>query len=466
MTRKVMPFQYLVGLAARPVFCTIVLFAAIVGLVSTASAQASETVLYSFQGGSDGYVPVGSIAFDKAGNLYGATTYTSPCVTSFQCGSVYELSPPPQQGGAWTQTTLYTFQGHSKGDGGAPTGGLIQDAAGNLYGVTGYGGTGPCILLGTPTGCGAVYEMIRPAQPGGVWKEKVLYSFLGNQDGQFPFGDLVFDKQGNLYGATWFGGGKGDTCNSLYPYCGTIFQLSPPRTTHKGSAWTEKVLYSFQGLDAGDGGEPNGGLVFDESGNIYGTTSVGGSNVPLCNNGCGTAFELVRSPKGGPWTEQLLYSFLNYPDDDGARPNGNPILINGTFYGTTLGGGEDEVGTVFSLTPPPQNEGAWTETLIHVFTRGDDGASPSALIVGPDRKFYGSSGSGPSRYGLIYRMDPPKQKGDAWKFVTAYNFTGPPDGVYAVALKFGKNNTLYGTTSYGGTGSCNGGCGTVFEIAH
>src|ERR1051326_3132746 len=179
---------------------TMILLNAILGFAARASAQVQETVLYRFQGDSDGDGPVGSVVLDKAGNIFGATTYTLGCITSFQCGAVYELSPPQQPGDPWTETSLYDFQGNDSGDAGAPGGGLIQDADGNLYGSTSYGGGGPCILLGTPVGCGVVYELIRPVQPGGAWTEKILCRFQGGEDGQFPIGDLVFDERGNLYG--------------------------------------------------------------------------------------------------------------------------------------------------------------------------------------------------------------------------------------------------------------------------
>ena len=173
---------------------------------NVSAAGWKEKVLYSFQGGNDGAVPAGGVVFGKQGNLYGATTYTSSCPTTFECGTVFELSPPTHQGGAWSEVTVHVFQGHDQNDGGSPEGGVILDAAGNVYGTTAYGGSGPCILLGTAVGCGTVYEMVPPKQKGGAWTERVLYSFLGNKDGQFPWGDLVFDAAGNLYGATQFGG--------------------------------------------------------------------------------------------------------------------------------------------------------------------------------------------------------------------------------------------------------------------
>src|SRR5579863_3296218 len=123
-----------------------------------------------------------------------------------------------------------------------------------------------------------------PAQKGGAWRETVLYNFKGDTDGQLPIGDLVFDKQGNLHGATQYGGGYGSCNPSFYQHCGTVFKLSPPKT--KGGKWTEKVLHGFKG--GMDGANPNGGLVFDGTGAIYGTTSAGG------NTNCTGAGFVVR----------------------------------------------------------------------------------------------------------------------------------------------------------------------------
>ena len=243
----------------------LLLFVLILPFASTASAEWNEKVLYSFQGIPDGAVPAGGVVFDKQGNLYGATGDggASTCEGPGQCGTVYQLKPPTQKGGAWAETVLYVFKGHAQNDGATPEGGLVIDQAGNLYGVTGYGGSGPCLLLGGAVGCGTVYKLSPPAKQGDPWKEKVLYSFQGGKDGYVAFGDLVFDKAGNLYGATLFGGGKGTTCDSLYGgQCGTVFKLSPPKT--KGGKWTEKVLHRFAG--GTDGANPNGGLVLDSKG--------------------------------------------------------------------------------------------------------------------------------------------------------------------------------------------------------
>ena len=221
----------------------------ILAIAPAASAEWKEKVLYSFQGGTnDGSVPAGGVVFDKQGNLYGATTGGGPSTCApfgTECGTVFQLSPPAQKGGSWTETLIYQFQGKGSNDGSVPNGGLIIDAAGNLYGVTAYGGTGYCLLLGSNAGCGTVYKISPPQQQGGAWTETILYSFATAKEGYLAIGNLVFDGAGNLYGATWFGGSKGTTCDSLYGgQCGVVFELSPPKT--KGGKWTEKVLVQLQ----------------------------------------------------------------------------------------------------------------------------------------------------------------------------------------------------------------------------
>jgi hypothetical protein len=340
-------------------------------LAVPASAEWKEQVLYSFQGGTnDGSVPAGGVVFDSQGNLYGATTDGGPASCApigGACGTVYQLSPPAQKGGSWTETLIYQFQGKGSNDASVPNGGLIRDAAGNLYGVTAYGGTGDCILLGVPAGCGAVYKLSPPKQKGGAWTETILYSFPTAKQGYVPNGDLVFDSVGNLYGATIFGGGKGTTCDPFYQYCGAVFKLSPPKT--KGGKWTEKVLHAFVGIGTGkqfgDGASPNGGLVLDSKGTIYGTTYIGGCNCPHhSNQGCGIAFELgPPSKRGGAWTETVLYRFTGTPDG-GAPLAGLVFDTKGNLYGTTLlgGGGNSGEGTVFSLVR--NTNGSWKERVL------------------------------------------------------------------------------------------------------
>jgi hypothetical protein len=195
---------------SRSIICILALCGALLALTPSASASWNEQVLYSFQGIPDGSVPVGSVVFDEAGNLYGATTDggSSSCQSIVQCGTVYQLTPPVHKGDVWTETVLYIFKGNASNDGATPAGGLVIDSAGNLYGTTAYGGTGNCVLLGSKVGCGAVFELSPPMQKGGAWTETVLYSFPSSTQGYLPRGDLVFDSAGNLYGATEFGGGQ------------------------------------------------------------------------------------------------------------------------------------------------------------------------------------------------------------------------------------------------------------------
>jgi hypothetical protein len=449
------------------IFCALIL-----ALATTAAAQLKEQLLYSFQGYPDGAIPVGSIVFDKQGNLYGATLsggLRSCSGPGGGCGTVYELSPPAKKGDPWTETQVHLFQGRALGDGSDPAGGLIMDAAGNLYGTTEYDGSGNCILLGGVVGCGTVYELSPPVQPGGAWTEIVLYNFQGGNDGYIPTGDLVFDKVGNLYGVTLFGGGRGTNCgDSLYPNCGTVFELSPPQTN--GGAWTEKVLYSFAGLQpqsiAGDGGEPNGGLVFDDAGNIYGTTSYGGINLSNCVGGCGATFELIPpKQKDGVWTEKVLYRFQGIPND-GARPNGDLILSNGSLYGTTLGGGNAEVGIFYSLE---RNGGRdWVKTTLYTFLGDPSPNNPeSGLTTTKDGDVLGTANSGGANFaGAIFRLMPPKV-GGKWGLVDLYDFDRPPAAAGPIGrLVSGGGDNFYGITEVGGTGqACNAGCGTVYEVS-
>jgi len=380
------------------------LAAVILALAIDASAAWKEKVLYSFQGVPDGSLPVGAVVFDKAGNLYGATTEggSSSCISLAQCGTVYQLAPPARRGDPWTETVLYVFKGNAAKDGASPVGGLVMDSAGNLYGTTAYGGTGNCVVLGTLMGCGTVFEISPPQQKGGKWTEAVLYSFPTPKQGFVPVGDLVFDSAGNLYGATMFGGGFGTTCNGFYQYCGAVFELSPP--TRKGGKWTEKVLHGFK--SGTDGASPNGSLVLDSNGRVYGTTFGGGNESGECGaGGCGTAFELKPpTRKGGAWTEAVLHRFEISAGE--ANPSAG-MTFDGkdNLYGST-------VGTVFRLAPPPPKSSRWRETIL--FTFDQDAYGPKgALIFDTSGNLYGAAeyGNNGSRYGSVFRLRPPNTTG-------------------------------------------------------
>jgi len=286
----------------------------------------SESTLYSFNGGSEGTQTGGGLIFDSKGSLY-LTHYLAGTGLS---GTVSMLSPPAQGMTAWTNSTIYTFQGGS--DGGEPSGSpLVFDASGALYGVTKYGGGGT--LCGTGFGCGTVYKLTPPAQGSGPWAETILYTFTGGADGSEPNSNLVFDKNGNLFSTTYYGGADSN---------GTVFELSPP--TGGQTAWTETVIHSFNG-NVGDGYYPLGNTIMTSSGNILISTSGGG------NGGAGAIIQLKPPTGKGTWAEKQLYSFsLDNNGADGLQPVGITLDGNGLIYGATQGGGIG-FGVAFKVHP-------------------------------------------------------------------------------------------------------------------
>ena len=282
----------------------------------------TESVLYSFTpGGADGSIPLDGLTFDAAGNLYGTTASGgSSCSIFAGCGVVFKLAPNPD--GTWTESVLYRFTGGA--DGAQPSAGVIFDAAGNLYGTTAVGGA--CTYAG---GCGVVFKVA--ANPDGTWTQSVLYNFTGGADGAIPLAGLAFDATGNLYGTTSGGGADG---------YGVVFKVAP----NLDGTWTESVLYSFTG--GADGVHPYAGVIFDATGNLYGTTGFGGTYSAPCPNGCGVVFKL--SPSSSGWSETVLHSFLGF----GAGPAAAVIFDPaGNLYGTTSDGNHAyNYGLVFEIT--------------------------------------------------------------------------------------------------------------------
>jgi hypothetical protein len=340
----------------------------------------------------------------------------------------------------------------------------VIDSFGNLYGTTGYGGTGDCTLLGSKLGCGTVFELSPPAMEGGAWTETILYSFPTAKQGYVPNGNLVFDGAGNLYGATMFGGGKGTTCDSYYGgNCGAVFELSPPKT--KGGKWAERELHAFAG--GTDGANPYGGLVLDSKGNVCGTTPGGGNESGECSSGgCGTAFEL-KPPieKGGAWTEKVVHRFAD--GDDGAQPGAGMIIdAKGSLYGGAEGGAKGG-GVVFRLSS--ESGGRWRESVLYGFTAGFEGGyDPTVAGLDKSGNLYGTTSDGPreSLAGSVFRLTPSVPKEGPWTISILHGFTNKPDGAlpnpFLILDKFGN---LYGSTQIGGTGqSCQSGCGTVYKV--
>jgi hypothetical protein len=274
---------------------------------------------------------------------------------------------------------------------------------------------------------------------------------------------VVFDKLGNLYGTTTLGG----TC-TVSGGCGVVFQLSPPSSG--GGIWTEAVLYSFQ---AGtDGDVPQGILVFDGSGNLYGTTDSGGSQNCGYDQGCGTVFELSPpSSSGRPWTENILYAFSSQANDGYLPRSGVVFGKSGGLYGVTEVGGATSGGTVFQLMPPASSGGAWTETVLYGFGVGE-GPFGTPAVTG-NRTIVGTTQfGGTEAVGIAFQLDPPAAVGDPWVESTLVNFT---NHAYPIAgLTLASDGYLYGATlGSEGTSGCatsakgkgqQKGCGELFRI--
>jgi uncharacterized repeat protein (TIGR03803 family) len=270
----------------------------------------TQTVLHTFTGGNDGSGPGAGVTFDKQGNLYGMT----PIGGAKGLGIIYELKPGAN--GVWKERVIHTFTGGADGSSGS-AGRLILDSAGNMYGVATAGGA---------NGSGTAFELVRAA--GGNWTFKTLYAFKGSPDAGFPYGALVFDAAGNLYGSTYY-----DGANDL----GSVYKLSKSNGT-----WSESVLYSFRG--GSDGSSPISNLVVDAAGNLFGTTSEGGAG---CS--CGTVFKLTAG-SNGRWKETVAYRFQGAPDGAFVY-NGMVSDPAGNLYGATVHGGVDNEGAIFKFIP-------------------------------------------------------------------------------------------------------------------
>ncbi len=271
--------------------------------LSHAGGVWKQRVIYNFTGGNDGCGPGAGVTIGPGGVIYGM----APCGGAYGLGVIYQLKPNPD--GTWTQSVIHAFTGGDDGSIGSP-GRLIFDAAGNLYGVATVGGA---------AGHGVAFQLSNQA---GNWTLTPLYAFQGSPDGDFPYGGLVFDKAGNLYGTTFYGGASG---------VGSVYKLS-----YSNGAWHETVLYNFSG--APDGASPIGNLIFVR-GILYGTTSDGGV-------GYGTIFKLA--PDGSK--QRVVHIFRSNPD--AAVPyNGLIFDAAGNLYGPSVAGGAFNEGAIYKFTP-------------------------------------------------------------------------------------------------------------------
>jgi uncharacterized repeat protein (TIGR03803 family) len=343
----------------------------------------TKSVIYLFTGGADGASPTG-IIMDSTGNIFGIAEEGGNTACSAGCGVVFALT---QTAGVWTETPIFTFTGPS-GSGLAPQGNLAMDSAGNLY--------GGALAAGA---FGQVFEL--SPGTGGTWTETVIHTFATFAEGNIPRGPFVFDSAGNLYGATQAGGTLGN---------GTVFELSPA----SGGAWTFTKLHDFAGWPT-DGIQPEGGLIIDPAGNLYGTTAFGGRNPGpngQCLNHCGTVFELSQS--SGTWTETILTNFT--PLTSGNLPLSTLLMdASGNLYGTAAVGGLNSWGTAFKLSPT--SGGGWTTTVLFPFKNARDGGTPSGnLVMDASGNLFGtgSTGGGPTGSGsnntgngVVFQLTPP-----------------------------------------------------------
>jgi len=303
------------------------------------------TTLHSFDG-TDGSSPNGDLIFDAAGSLYG----TAPGGGAYDGGTVFELTPGS---GGWTLTVLYSFcEQYGCPDGGGPLAGLVQDRDGNLLGTARAG----------LYDLGVVFELT-PGSDG--WTYSVLYNFGSrSHDGSDPMDAPVLDAKGNMYGTTYRGGRDGD---------GTVFEMRPGR-----NGWCERLLWQF---NSSDGAGPEGAVVFDTRGSLYGTTNGGTSNI----------FELTPKANGS-WKETVLYDFSN-PENGFAPVSGLVLGTEGILYGTTALGGTgscyDGCGVVYKLAR--RADGKWKYTVLHKFTSPYESPPDGTLILDAKGNLYGTA---------------------------------------------------------------------------
>jgi len=398
----------------------VVLLVAAVFEAQSVQGQTFKTI-YEFKGGTDGSTPQGPLIRDRAGNLYGTTYYGGggPCKDvkndDVGCGTVFKIS----RNGA--ETVLHIFAGQPD-DGKYPVGGLVLDGMGNLYGTTTSGGK---------WSLGTVFRLEKNG------RETILHHFAGGADGAYPDGDLMRDNLGSLYGTTVMGGTTGCFENSG---CGTVFKMTPTAANN----WAETVLYSFLGPP--DGNYPYTGLGADRAGNLYGTTEFGGTSA------YGTVFKVDKAGR-----ETVLHNFGSAHDGD--VPNGTLIFDpKGNLYGTTTDGGPGLCrGTIFEI----DTTGKYVK-LYCFEANGHLGAGqPQGALTRDDKgNLYGVTNEGGINFvGTIFRVD--KNQGSVLHVFNWNDGSHPGAGL----ARDGKGN-LYGTTALGGINynECNLGCGVVFKL--
>ncbi len=364
------------------------------------------TTIHNFAGAIDGGNPVDGLLVATNGLFYGTTS----------TGGAAGLGVVFQMGGRGREQLLHSFLGGT--DGATPNGGVIEGAGSTLFGTTTGGGA---------HGAGTVYSLYSG-------KETVLYSFAGGAtDGATPLAGLVMDASGNLYGTTSAGGPSGT---------GTVFELVAPVVTN--GPWTEKVLYSFAG--GMDGATPVGRVTFDKAGNLYGTTSAGGTD------GYGTVFAL--QPGAPSWNERILHDFLD--GNDGGTPYAGLVSdASGNFYGAATQGGVNGGGTVFVLSP---TSGGFTFSVPASVPGWGVSGTFRDVLVEKNGVIYATTHCDGNGSGSIYKLT---KSAGVWTYNVLFAFNGGSNGQYSISTLVLKGKTLIGTTIGGGSN----GIGTVYAFS-
>lgn len=393
-------------------------------VVTSQPAQAQTlTVLHNFTGFPEGKTPAAGLSMDQQGRLYGTTSEggDGACDFGAGCGVVYRLK---RAGSGWVSEVLQTFTGPN---GLIPLDRVVFGPDGALYGTAQDGGT---------FSRGVVFRLTPPPNLCHAitcpWRETLLHEF-GQDDveGDFPAAEVLFDQAGNIYGTTQSGGGQGR---------GVVYKL-----TRSGSNWIYSVLYDFPASD--DGSTPYAGLIFDQAGNLYGTTEYGG---PM---NWGTVYKLT--PSGGAWQETILHDFNG---NDGAVPLAGVLFDQaGNLFGATASGGDSNfVGSVFELVPAG---GGWNLTTLHRFPvhNGQVTGPWADLTIDSAGNIYGTTRNSGSGCGQVFKMT---SQGGSWTFTTIHEFQGSDGCEPQSKVLIDASGNLYGTTRRGGTHLS----GVVWEI--
>jgi uncharacterized repeat protein (TIGR03803 family) len=392
-------------------------------VISGTDARAQSSILITLLSfaTSNGAYPFGGLVYGSSGSLYGATFGGG----KYGYGDVYSLTPAAA--GGWTKSILFHFSDPDS-TGSNPYGTLMADSSGALYGTTAHGGT---------YGLGTAFTLSTGGQ-GGAWVETVLYSFGSTEDdGINPYGGLVMDAQGVLYGTTVSGGTAGS---------GTVYSL-----TQTGGAWVESVLYNFTG-GSEDAANPYAGLTLGPDGTLYGTAPYGGPS------SSGAVYALTPQTGGG-WAESVLCAFPG--GSGGANPYGGVMIgSDGGLYGSTTNGGKTSGGTVYECSQP--QPGQWISTVL--YNPPSSAVSYGVLVSDTSGALYGTTAGAhgnAANDGTVFKLTPPATAGQLWTESTLHAFPGLPGNGPRSGVIWGPNGALYGTTV--GIGARN--VGSVFQLS-